>query len=189
MNVVQPIKSETDIRNLKNYLKDRNPRDYVLLVLGMNSGLRINDLLHLTIGDVWDDKTKKPRDRIRVIERKTHKTKDFPLSDQTKKVIADYVKTRPDAKMSDPLFVSRGNAFLTRQQAWNILNSAAQAVGIREPIGTHTLRKTFGYHLYKKGIDITRIQAMLNHSSPSVTLRYIGITKEELDQIYITLNL
>lgn len=76
-----------------------------------------------------------------------------------------------------------------RQQAYRAINGAARAVGICERIGTHTLRKTFAYHAYKQGTDITRIQKLLNHSAPSVTLAYIGITREELDNVYLSLNL
>ena len=53
----------------------------------------------------------------------------------------------------------------------------------------HTMRKTFGYHAYKKGMDITIIQKLLNHSSPSITLSYIGITRDDLDNVYLNLNL
>ena len=78
---------------------------------------------------------------------------------------------------------------MLRQQAYKILNSVAKDVGIKEKIGTHTLRKTFGYHAYKNGYDITIVQKILNHSSPSVTLRYIGITQDKLDDVYMNLDL
>ena len=69
------------------------------------------------------------------------------------------------------------------------MNEAARTLGIREKIGTHTLRKTFGYHAYKAGYDLSQIQKLLNHSSLGVTLRYIGITQEQLDEIYMRLDL
>jgi site-specific recombinase XerD len=74
-------------------------------------------------------------------------------------------------------------------QTWKTLNKAAEAVGIRERVGTHTLRKTFAYHAYKQGQDITLIQKLLNHSAPSVTLGYIGITQDQMDDVYLTLNI
>ena len=92
--------------------------------------------------------------------------------------------------MASPLFPSRkGGQAISRVQAYRIINAAARTVGITDPIGTHTMRKTFGYHAYQTGIDISRIQKLLNHSSPSVSLAYIGITKDELDSVYINLNL
>ncbi len=65
----------------------------------------------------------------------------------------------------------------------------AKSVGIKEKIGTHTLRKTFGCHAYNNDYDITLIQKLFNYSSPGVTLRYIGITQEEIDIVYLSLDL
>jgi len=187
MELVEPIRDKKQLENMKRYLKDRSLRDWVLFVLGINSGLRISDLLALQIQDVKD------RDRITLREEKTGKTKDFPLSDNCKKALSEYLKD--SGLSSGPLFPSRKAAgskatgSISRQQAYDIINTAARKVGIKDAIGTHTLRKTFGYHAYKAGNDITRIQQLLNHSAPSVTLRYIGITKDELDSVYINLNL
>lgn len=182
MELVEPIRSKVQLNSLKKYLRGQNLRDYLLFVLGINSGLRISDLLKLTVEDVRD------KDRIIIREQKTGKMKDFPLGESSKKAIQEYLKST--GVKDGYLFVSRkGVNPITRIQAYRILNEAAQRVGIKEAVGTHTLRKTFGYHAYQNGVDITRIQKLLNHSAPSVTLAYIGITKEELDNVYITLNL
>jgi integrase len=187
MELVEPIRDRKQLENMKRYLKEQNVRDWLLFTLGINSGLRIGDLLRLTIDDV------RGRDRITLREEKTGKTKDFPLSDNCKKAVGEYLKTT--GLTTGPLFPSRKTAgskssgAISRQQAYEVINTAARKVGIKEAIGTHTLRKTFGYHAYKAGNDITRIQQLLNHSAPSVTLRYIGITKDELDNVYINLNL
>jgi site-specific recombinase XerD len=78
---------------------------------------------------------------------------------------------------------------LQRGQAWQLLRDAAQAVGVTDPIGTHTLRKTFGYHAYQSGVDLAVIQQILNHSSPGTTLAYIGIRREDRGAVYLGLNL
>ncbi len=182
MEYVEPIRSEKQIKGMANYLKGSNIRDYTLFILGINSGLRISDLLSLTVGDV------KEKDRIIIREQKTGKAKDFPLSDICKKVLCEYLKAA--GLTTGALFPSRkGGTPITRIQAYRIINDAARHVGIKEAIGTHTLRKTFGYWAYQQGVDITRIQKLLNHSSPSITLAYVGITREELDNVYINLNL
>ena len=89
------------------------------------------------------------------------------------------------------MFPSRkGTAAITRVQAWRILNDAAAHSGLdKDAIGTHTMRKTFGYHAYKMGMDLSVIQKLLNHSSPAITLSYIGITRDDLDNVYLNLNL
>ncbi|MCF8009832.1 MAG: tyrosine-type recombinase/integrase [Clostridiales bacterium] len=69
-----------------------------------------------------------------------------------------------------------------------MLNEAARSVGIKDKIGTHTLRKTFGYHAYKKGYDITILQKLFNHTAPLITLRYIGIIQDELVGFYLSLD-
>lgn len=187
MEFVQPIRDLKQIETIKKLLKQQNLRDYCLFVLGINSGLRISDLLKLRISDVIENN--KIKDRISLREKKTNKFKDFPLSDKTKQAIKEYLKTR-NYTDNEPLFISRKNkGFLLRGQAYKIINNVAQSVGIKEKIGTHTLRKTFGYHAYNNGYDTTLIQKLFNHSSPSVTLRYIGITQDELDDVYLRLDL
>lgn len=180
MEYVEPIRDKRQIANMERYLKERNERDYVLLRLGINSGLRISDLISLRVDEV------RGRDRISIREAKTGKTKDFPLSEKLQKMLKDYIAGID----SNWLFPSRkGDGHITRVQAYRIINAAAKEVGVPGQIGTHTLRKTFGYWAYQMGVDISRIQKLLNHSAPSVTLAYIGITKEELDQVYINLDL
>jgi len=182
MEYVEPIRSKKQINEMKSYLKRHNMRDYLLFVLGINSGLRISDLLSLTIGDVIN------ADRVVIREKKTGKIKDFPLSCICKKAVNEYMATI--STKEGWLFKStRGERPISRIQAYRIIRNAALAIGIKDAIGTHTLRKTFGYWAYKNNNDITKIQKLLNHSTPQVTLAYIGITKDDLDSIYTSLNL
>ena len=187
MEFVQPIRSLKQIETIKKLLRQQNLRDYCLFTVGINSGLRISDLLKLIVSDVIDGN--KVKDRIRLREKKTNKFKDFPLSDNAKSAIKEYLKTR-NYNPNEPLFLSRKNkGFLLRQQAYKIINDVAKSIGIKEKIGTHTLRKTFGYHAYNNGYDIAIIQKLFNHSTPAITLRYIGITQDEMDDVYLNLDL
>ncbi|HYF75651.1 MAG TPA: site-specific integrase [Symbiobacteriaceae bacterium] len=193
MEFVQPIRERRQIEAMKRQLKgnEYGLRDVCLFTLGINSGLRVSDLLKLTVGHVVDAKGK-PLDRITLREQKTGKAKSFPISATAARAITEYLAARPGADSGDPLFLSRkskGPGHLQRAQAYKIINDAARAVGITEAIGTHTLRKTFGYWAYKEGKDITLIQKLLNHASPSITLAYIGITQDQLDDVYLSLNL
>lgn len=181
---VEPIRDKQKIEEIKKVLRGSNLRDYALFVLGINSGLRVSDLLSLTVGDVMDANG----NLIRIREHKTKKTNDFPLSRTAQKAIMEYLQTR-DGKRDEPLFLSRKGSALQRAQAYKVINDAARAVGIKDRIGTHTLRKTFGYHAYQAGYDLTLIQRLLNHASPGVTLKYIGITQAQPDDVYLSLNL
>ena len=133
-----------DIQKIKKYLAKKS-RDALLFSFGINTGLRISDILSLDVGDV------KGRDYIEIREKKTNKYKKFPLNRFLKEEIDVFVEGLPGEK---PLFYTQKHCRLDRAQAYRILNKAAQAVGVKERIGTHTLRKTFGYHHYKKYNDI-----------------------------------
>lgn len=186
---VDAIRDKKQIDKMKRFLQVRGTRDYCLFVLGINSGLRVSDLLNLRLADVVQEDGKL-RDRIRITEKKTGKPKDFPVSDVAKRAIKDHLEALGEVDHDSWLFPSRkGEEPITRGQAWRVLKEAGQAAGVKDNIGTHTMRKTFGYHAYKAGRDLSLIQKLLNHSSPAITLSYIGITKDDLDDVYLNLNL
>lgn len=189
MQTVQPIKDREKIEAMKKILRASSLRNELLFVLGINTGLRISDLLELRIGDVI---TKKGVvDRLELQEKKTKKKRTIALNKKTCRLIARYLDTeRPAARYDEALFRSqKGGKAISRQHAYEILNDAARTVGITERIGTHSCRKTFGYFAYKQGIDLAMIQKLLNHSSQAETLRYIGITQEQMDEVVLKLDL
>ncbi|MED4456133.1 site-specific integrase [Metabacillus fastidiosus] len=184
MQTVQPIKEKEKLEAIKKILRASSIRNELLFVLGINTGLRISDLLSLEIGDV------KASDKIEIREKKTKKQRTIAISRKTCRLIERYLKEeRPNAEYGEPLFLSQKGGPISRQHAYDILNKAARAVGISDRIGTHSLRKTFGYFAYKKGVDLAMIQKLLNHSSQAETLRYIGITQEQMDEIVLRLDL
>ena len=181
MKIVQPIRDKNKINEMKIELKKQGTRDYLLFVIGTNTGLRISDIIKLKVLDVLnEDRTTKTH--ITIVEKKTKKLKKFKINDSLSREIIEYTK---NMKMTDYLFCSRKgvNKAITRVQAYRILNAVAKKIGLEE-IGTHTLRKTFGYHFYKRNKDVAMLQKLFNHSSPSITLRYIGIEQDEIDEAY-----
>lgn len=189
VQVVEAIRDKAVIEKMKRYLHNKSIRDYTLFVLGINSGLRVSDLLNLRVRDVASS-SGKLHDRITLTEQKTGKKKDFPISDASRKALSELLSSSGEMTQDKPLFSSRkGNNPIKRGHAWRILKDAGKFAGIKDNIGTHTMRKTFGYHAYKKGLDLSLIQKLLNHSSPAITLSYIGITKEDMDNVYLNLNL
>jgi len=188
LKYVQPIRNKKVIEQIKKILKATNLRNYCLFTLGINSGLRISDLLNLKVNDVLLE-DRKVKNRITIQEYKTGKTKNFPIADTAKKAILEYLNTR-DYQRDEPLFLSRkGKRAINRQQANKIINDITRLIGLEGRYGTHSLRKTFGYHAYQSGIDISILQKLFNHSAPSITLAYMGITQDDLDEVYLNLNL
>ena len=175
MNVVEPIKSKKDIKRLESYLQKKNERNFLLFVLGINSGLRISDILSMNVGDV------KNCSFIKIVEKKTHKYKKFPINSKLKILLNNFVKNRND---EEPLFFTQRKNRLDRVQAYKILKEAGVNVGLKYNIGTHSLRKTFGYHHYRQFKDIVILQKIFNHSTSDTTLRYIGIDQDKINESY-----
>ncbi len=170
---VEPIRDPELIRDMKEYLLHQSYRDYFLFAFGINSGLRISDILPLRVMDVRDS------DYLRIREKKTRNIRKVKMTAALRNEVEKYIKGLAE---SDYLFPSRKGGPLNRTSAWRIINRAAEACGVPGPIGTHTLRKTFGYHFYQKTKDVAMLQQIFGHSSPSITLRYIGINDDMMDQ-------
>lgn len=174
MNIVEPIRKKKDIRKIEKVLSKKQ-RDLLMFVMGTNSGLRISDILALDVKDV------KAQTHICLFEKKTGKRKKLPINSKLKDLIDKYIKGKTD---NEPLFKTRFDGRLDRVQAYRIINEACIKAKLNYKVGTHTLRKTFGYHHYQKFKDVVILQKIFNHSSPAVTLRYIGIEQDEIDESY-----
>lgn len=192
MKAVEPIRDRIHIQAMKDAF--RNPRDRLLFTLGINTGLRISDLLSLQKADVitrtgLSAQPWRVAQSIILVERKTGKTREIALNQVARSALKEYLADHCPRE-TDYLFPSRigVNKPLSRGRAWEILKEAAEQVGI-EGIGTHTLRKTFGYHAYQQGIDLSLLQEIYQHSSPAITLHYIGITQDQIREVYHDLNL
>lgn len=186
MMFVNPIKSEKKISEMiTKMVDDGKYREALLFIIGINTGLRISDILRLK----WKDLKK---NFTIVKEKKTGKTRRVIWNQAVKDFVEEFFNLSSHND-DEYIFTSESNRnrgkIWSRQYVWKTLNEYARAVGIIEPIGTHTLRKTFGYMLYKRGTPVEYIQKLLNHSSPKITLRYIGIEQQELDELVLSLNL
>lgn len=175
MTTVEPIRKKEDIQKVENILKKKSERNLLLFTLGTNCGLRISDILRLNVGDV------KHKCYIQIKEKKTGKSKKFPINSKLKPMLESFTKGR---RCDEPLFLSVWKHRLDRVTSYFIIKEACKEAGLDEIVGTHTLRKTFGYHHYKKYRDVAMLQKIFNHSDPEITLRYIGIEQDEIDESY-----
>lgn len=191
MNTVNPIRDKKQIEIMKSYLKSHNVRDYLMFMVGISSALRISDILKLKVSDIWDGK--KVNEFITLHEQKTNKYKKFPITKNLEKAIKEYLNTY-DYDMDDYLIQSRKtkdgeSKAITRQHAALILSEAGDMIGLKESISTHSMRKTWGYWAYKNGVSLALIMEALNHSSIANTKKYLGITQDDLNDVYMNLNL
>src|SRR5699024_10096815 len=144
----------------------------LLFLVGINTGLRVNDLVRLTVADVKDRKV------FTIREGKTNKRREINIG-MLEQEIAHYLQGKQEDHF---LFASqKGTKHITPTQVYRILNDAADFLG-RKDVGTHTMRKTFGYHHYKQFKDVAILQEIFNHAAPIITKRYIGIRQDEINE-------
>ena len=175
MNTVEPIRDMKTIWDIEDYLKQKCERDYMMFEVGIYAGLRISDILSLRVRDV------KGKTHISIREQKTGKEKRIIINPELQKNLKEYVANKQEYEY---LFPSRqgGSKHITRQRAYDILKDVAQHFGLSY-VGTHTLRKTFGYQFYQQTKDIATLKEIFNHSDVSVTFRYIGINQDRKDDM------
>jgi len=178
---VDPIRAEKNIKKIKRLLKD-NARDLLLFTMGINNGLRISDLLKLKVGDVRDIK---PGQTLKVKETKTGKMNILMINKSVHQVLKQYLE---EVKPSDEdyLFQSRNgnNKPLARETVNKMIKEWTKSM--KGNYGTHTLRKTFGYiQRTKYGVSFEVLCKRFGHSSPAITMRYLGIDDKEVAGILL----
>lgn len=182
---VQPIRSKGQIEDMKWALKRHcSERDYILFLIGINTGLRVSDILKLKTEQIVRLKKKSGRKEFKIKEGKTKKERMMNITP-----IFDEVYSYASLLQSEWLFPSRkGDKAISKIQAYRQLQKAGDFAGV-ESVGTHTMRKTYGYWFYKQTKDVAMLQDILNHSTPKITLMYIGINKEDKDNVLDTFRL
>ena len=169
---VQPLRTMEEIQDFQFWLRRTTyaERDSFLFLFGINNGLRMSDIIKLRVGDV------RGIDTPVIVEQKTGKRKPIFI-DNLREEISIYTEGKEDHEW---LFPSRQQGgHITRDRVYQIYADVAKKLE-RTDIGTHTLRKTFGYHYYKRTKDIATLMFIFNHSSQAITKRYIGITEDEI---------
>lgn len=199
MEFVEPIRDKKKIDDMKAVLAagEFGDRNVLLFSIGINTAYRISDLRTLKLIDVLEISRNKvvAKERLAMKEKKTGKNNSVYISKKLRKQIEKYAEDHfPEEVVTKEfdryLFPSRTgeNKPLARESLWRIISTAGERVGLKN-IGTHSMRKTFGYFMYKNRTDLALIQDLLNHSSQRETLRYIGITQEDKDTAVQSLDL
>ncbi len=196
MNTAQPIKSTEDLQKIKAYYKTvhPHPRNYLLIITGLNTALRISDILSLKWGDVYELGTGAGKGQIKmhiyIKEKKTGKDACIFINQNIKDALYAYYqslleqKEQPQAE--DFIFTGQKgeNLPITRVQAFRIIKEAAKYCDLEGTISCHSLRKTFGYHAWKQGTSPALLMHIYHHSSYQVTKCYLGIDQDEQDLVF-----
>ena len=180
---VEPIRKLKDIRSIKKLLADK-PRDLLIFTLGINNGLRAGDLLKLKIYQV---KTLEIGGSVTIVEGKTKKTNVLVMNKPSYEALQNFFKYSPDKEDDEYLFTGRkGNKAITIPHLNSLIKSWTGDINLKGKYGTHTLRKTWGYIQRKVFcVPIEKITQRYLHSSPAVTMGYLGLQTQEVEDILV----
>lgn len=192
MSTTQPIKNTEQLKLFKAYYQSEkpNPRNYTLIIIGLNSALRISDILQLTYGDVYDFERNIWKTHIVTVEHKTGKTNRIYMNREIQKTLKEF--TDPGSKDASAwLFGSQIQKVhpLSRFQAYRIVREAASFAGLDANISCHSLRKTFGYYAWKQGTPPALLMSIYNHSAYRITKRYLGIDQDDKDEVFAKIKI
>lgn len=192
MGTTQPIRQKESLKKFVEYYQTAHPvpRNYALIVFGLYTALRISDILNLRWADVYDFDTSCYRKHLFVQEKKTGKRTVIAINEHVTAALDAFLKTRPDVTACDYIFTRNTDyrAPLCRSSAFRIVKRAAEEALHEDHISCHSLRKTFGYQAWKQGTPPALLMDIYNHSSYTVTKKYLGIEQDERDSLFMQMN-
>lgn len=194
MSTTQPIREPDKLLKFREYYESEedNPRNYALIIFGLNSALRISDILDLRWHDIL--RNGKYKTHITITEKKTGKENQVILNNPA---ISALDKLRNSLirnnRFDEKHYIFSSQKYphnnISRSQAFRIIKKAARHCGLPEHISCHSLRKTFGYFAWKQGIQPALLMSIYNHSSYEITKRYLCIDQNEKDEVYTKIAL
>ena len=187
MSTTQPIRDSQDVKSFVDYYNSKKPnlRNHALIVFGLHTALRISDILSLRWEDVYQFDNNRYVPHLLVYEKKTGKASMIALSPKIIDALDEYRMQRKP-KQGEYIFSKTTDSTrpLCRTQAYRIVKKAAAATLDETHISCHSLRKTFGYHAWKKGTSSVLLMDVYNHSSFVITKRYLGIEQDDRDSLF-----
>ena len=199
MKITQPIRDIAELKKIKRYYREVKPnkRNYLLIVCGLNTALRISDILKLRWKDVYNENLLSFKSHIDVKEQKTGKKTTVFINKNLKEAFASFLKDIIAKKgklcevMEQFIFLGQKSTDkpISRIQAFRIISEAAKKCLLSHKVSCHSLRKTFGYHAWKNGVSPALLTSIYNHSSYKITTRYLGIDQDDKDEVFSLVNL
>ena len=173
---------------IRKLAKDGNYKMSLLIALGCFTGLRISDILSLRWNQILDT------DEFTIIEHKTKKKRTIRVNLQLRKHIRDCYEHIEPVGINAPILISQKGTVFSIQRINGVLKEIKKKYRLQ--IGNfscHSLRKTFGRQVYNMNSDnselaLVKLMELFNHSSVSITKRYLGLRQEELLNTYDCLS-
>lgn len=176
--------SEDDITRLLDAPTDDllGLRDKAMLEMMYACGLRVSELVNLSIGQInlnagWLH-----------ITGKGNKTRLIPLGEYAQQALETYLQRRGELLINksdcQAVFLTTQGGYMTRHNFWHMIKKYAQLADIRGDISPHTLRHAFATHLVNHGADLRSVQLLLGHSDLSTTQIYTHVATVRLQALH-----
>lgn len=170
MSTTYPIKNEEKLEKFKEYYLTKKPayRNYAMIILGLNTAFRIGDLLRLQWSDVFNQRQNCFREHICITEQKTGKERSVAVNTSVHDVLNVLHDKYHYTDADQYLFPNgrKSQSHISRSQAFRIIKEAAEYANLDEHISCHSLRKTFGYHAWKQGVQPALLMELYNLNLP-----------------------
>lgn len=171
-------------------------RNKLLFMIGINVGLRASDLATLKWNFFFDNDGSF-KEFYTLQPKKTRNQKKFVklyFNNAVKKAVMDYTEKYPINDVDEYLFKSRkGDGAITERAMWKIIVDTAFDAGIQKNVGSHSLRKTFGFWAWHNAEDknkaLVTLQMLFNHSDGLTTMKYIGLLNSEIEDMFNSVDL
>ncbi len=180
---VEPIRQIEEIARIKANLADQ-PRDLCLFTLGINTAYRAGELLSISVGQV---DYLRPGDRLDIKQSKSGKYRSVTMNRTVMATIRNWLSVHPNPVRDAPLFWSRKSRSALSVSAVNALVKkwCREAGVLGQNFGSHTLRKTWGYHQrVHNNQPIPLLMVAYGHSTQAQTLDYLCIQDDEIADLY-----
>jgi integrase len=192
MQEVEAVKTTQQRSQIEAHLTQHAQMYADIWKIGVNTALRISDLLSLKMVDVKNLDPKQPS--LKLKEQKTGKFRKIVINGAALAVMQRRLKAHPKHKwlfQSEALNLGKRHPAqaINRRSVSRVFEQVGQSIAPKVALGTHSMRKTRGYAMHKAGRSIESIAKVLNHSSPAVTMRYIGLVQQDIDESYTEFEL
>ena len=189
---VEAVKTSEQRHQVEAHLAAQDTIYLDIWKVGVNTALRISDLLALTMDDVRSLNSEQPA--LNIIEQKTGKQRKIVINQTALNIMQRRLAESPNHEWLFQSVAANRNRreppkAINRRSVSRVFERVGQKIAPKVALGTHSMRKTRGYAMHKAGRSIESIAKVLNHSSPAVTMRYIGLVQQDIDESYTELEL
>jgi integrase/recombinase XerD len=152
----------------------KTERDLALCTFLLDTGLRASEAIAVNIGDL-----DRREGTVNVVQGKGQKDRTVYIGAKTRRHLARYLRTRPDAVDREPLFVSQSKERLTLDGLVQLMRRLQERSGVPK-CRAHTFRRTFAVNCLRNGMNVYVVAKLMGHADITMLKRYLAFLEQDL---------